>query len=258
MNLELTDKIGIITGASQGIGLAITKYLFAQGMKLIIVARSKEKLDEISNNLDKSRVISYCCDLTESGIHQKVVNYSIEKFGRIDLLVNNAGSTERGDFLSLTDDQWQKGFDLKFYSTVKCIQSAWPFLVQSKGSVVNIIGIGGRVGSWDFTIGGSVNSALINVTKALAGEGLKKGIKINAINPGYIKTERLERRVNDYAINKSITFSEAYNILLNEYGITRFGDPEEIASVVGFLASKLSSYCQGCIIDVDGGRNNAV
>lgn len=258
MDLNLKDKVGIITGASKGIGLAISKFLYQQGMKLLIVARSNDLLIDISNELNSKNVIPFSCDLTGNGIHKEIINYAYEKFGRIDLLVNNAGATQRGDFLELNDGQWKSGFDLKFFSTVNCTKAVWPFLKESKGTIINIIGIGGRIGMSDFAIGGSVNSALINLTKALALKGLSDGIKINAINPGYIKTERLDKRISDYALEKSITYDEAKNRILKEYGIIRFGEPEEIASVVGFLVSDLSNYCQGTIIDVDGGKNNAI
>src|SRR6185295_2410813 len=109
-----------------------------------------------------------------------------ETFGRLDLVVNNAGATKRGDFLQLTDEDWASGFSLKFMAAVRVSRAAWPILKRTNGSIVNIAGVGARTGSAEFTIGGSVNSAMLNLTKALADRGVKDGIRVNAINPGSI------------------------------------------------------------------------
>ncbi len=150
------------------------------------------------------------------------------------------------------------GFALKFFSSVRCSRAAWPYLVKSNGSIVNIVGIGGRTGSADFAIGGSVNSALLNLTKVLSDKGVADGVKVNAINPGYIYTERLQARVNDFATSNNISIQQAAIEMARELGIPRFGNPEEIASAVAFLASPLSSYCQGTILDVDGGQTRTL
>ena len=217
-----------------------------------------ELLNKFYNDFDKTKIIPFSCDLTDEYAHQKLVNFTVEQFGSIDLLINNAGSTQTGDFLDLTENQWKNGFELKFYSTVRCSRAIWPHLIKSKGTIINIVGIGGRIGSEDFTIGGSVNSALINLTKSLADKGLNDGVNVNAVNPGFIKTERLNKRIQDYSKNNLISYDDSHVALLREYGIPRFGDPEEIASVVAFLASDMSSYCQGAIIDVDGGKNRVI
>ena len=124
--------------------------------------------------------------------------------------------------------------------------------------IVNIIGVGGRMGNGDFTIGGSVNSALINLTKSLADRGVKEGVRVNAINPGSITTDRLQTRIRSYAQQHNLDEDQAVIEMAKSQGVTRFGITDEIARAVVFLASPQSSYTNGAILDVDGGQTRAL
>src|SRR5207249_839823 len=119
--------------------------------------------------------------------------------GRIDILVNNAGATRRGLFTTLSDDEWSDGFALKFFGAVRLTRAAWPHLKLTQGSVLFIAGIGGRTPGPQFAIGGSVNAALLSLTKSLADAGLAGGIRVNAINPGTIRTQRFQARLEALA-----------------------------------------------------------
>ena len=187
-----------------------------------------------------------------------LISAAIERFGRLDVLVNNAGATKRGDYLTLPDEDWTDGFALKFFGAMRCCRAAWPALVASHGSIVNIIGVGGRMGNADFTIGGSVNSALINLTKSLADRGVREGVRVNAINPGSITTDRLQMRVRAYAKEHNLDEAAAAIELAKAQGVTRFGVPDEIARTVAFLVSPQASYINGAILDVDGGQTRAL
>lgn len=257
MNANLDGKIAVITGASRGIGKSIAERLSAEGMRLILAARSETALKEVAASC-KTESHTFAIDLRLEESPRALISFAIEKFGAIDLLVNNAGATKRGDFLELTESDWTDGFALKFFSAVRCSRSAWPYLVKSKGSIVNIVGIGGRTGAADFAIGGSVNSALLNLTKALSDRGIADGVKVNAINPGYINTERLQARISAFATGSNISSQQAAIEMAKKLGICRFGNPDEVASAVAFLASPLSSYCQGAILDVDGGQTRTL
>jgi 3-oxoacyl-[acyl-carrier protein] reductase len=257
MDLQLTDQVAIVTGASRGIGRAIAETLSVEGMKLVLAARSRRELEELAASLPAESLVQGV-DLREAHSAAQVVAAAIQRFGRIDLLVNNAGATKRGDFLALTDDEWKDGFDLKFFGAMRLSRAAWPYLQASAGSIVNIIGVGGRSGSAEFTIGGSVNAALMNLTKALADRGVRDGVRVNAVNPGSIATERLQIRIKNYARDRNITPEEAARQMPREMEIARFGDPAEIARAVAFLASPQASYIQGTILDVDGGATRAL
>ena len=258
MDLHLNNKVAIITGVSRGIGRSIAQLLSAEGMNLVIAARSGEQLDEVVKSCH-SEAVPVAIDLRDEEAPQRLINIAIEHFGRIDVLVNNAGATKRGDFMELTEADWKDGFDLKFFSTVRCTRAAWPHLKINKGSVVNIVGIGGRTGNAEFAIGGSVNAAILNLTKVLADRGIKDGIRVNAVNPGSIATDRLQMRLKQLALENNISISEAAKEMALKQEIERFGTPEEIAQVVAFLASSAAAgYCQGSIVDVDGGQTRTL
>lgn len=255
MERDLNNNVGIVTGASRGIGAAIARTLSARGMRLALVARSGDRLEALAASLPTECLV-HTADLRAPEAPAAMVAATVERFGKLDLLVNNAGATKRGDFLALPETDWQDGFALKFFGTMRCCRAAWPHLQASNGAIVTIVGIGGRTGSAEFTIGGSVNAALLNLTKALADRGVQDGVRVNAINPGSIGTERLQTRIRSFAAEQGIEHSQAAEQMAKRMKIARFGMPSEIASAVAFLAS--AQYCQGTILDVDGGQTRTL
>jgi len=257
MDLKLSGKVAIVTGASRGIGRAIAVTLAAEGMRLVLAARSQDQLETLAASLGRECLIQ-ALDLRDPQAAQALVSAALERFGELDLLVNNAGATKRGDFLSLPDADWADGFALKLFGAMRCCRAAWPYLAHSGGSIVNIIGIGGQTASAEFTIGGSVNAGLLNLTKALADRGIQDGVRVNAINPGSIGTERLQVRIRSYAAEHRIDETEAARRMAGELRVARFGEPEEIARAVAFLASPQSGFIQGSILDIDGGQTRTL
>ena len=260
MELGLSGKVALVTGASRGIGAAICAELAAEGMDICLVARDEAKMREVAAGLSSASVQTHvhAADLRAPDAGDKAVAATIATFGRLDLVVNNAGATKRADFFTLTEDDWQDGFALKFHGYVRMTRAAWPHLRATKGSVVNIVGIGSRAGSAEFTIVGSVNVALLNFTKAMADIGVEHGVRVNAINPGLIETDRFTRNVERTMKDRSVSREDAIRYLLSTHQTTRVGRPDEIGALAAFLASEKSDFIQGAIIDIDGGATRSL
>ncbi|WP_424134364.1 SDR family oxidoreductase [Roseomonas chloroacetimidivorans] len=253
---RLEGRAALVSGASRGIGLAVARRLAADGARVLLVARSEAALRAEAEVLPGAA--AFAADLSLPEAAAAAVAEALARFGRLDLLVHSAGATQRGDFLELDDSAWTDGYALKLFGAVRLCRAAWPHLRAANGSAVLIAGVGGRVASADFTIGGSVNAALMNLTKALADRGVADGVRVNAINPGSIHTGRLAGRIATLGRERGLDAEAAARALAEETGVARFGQPEEIAGVVSFLAGPDASYVQGAILDVDGGWVRAV
>jgi NAD(P)-dependent dehydrogenase (short-subunit alcohol dehydrogenase family) len=262
MDLNLGGKVALVTGGNRGIGAAIARELAREGVNVCLAARDKTRLEATAASIaaisgsNRTAVIS--CDLREPQAAQAAVDAAVAAFGRLDILVNNAGATKRADFFTLTEEDWQDGFALKFHGYVRTTRTAWPHLRKSAGCVINIVGVGSRSGSADFTIGGAVNVALLNFTKAMADVGIKQGVRVNAINPGLIETERFARNVERVAHEHGFTREQAIAHRLALHGTTRVGQPEEIGWLAAYLASPRADFMQGCVIDIDGGATRSL
>lgn len=261
MDLDLAGKVALVSGASRGIGAGIAAALAREGIDLVLTARAEAALAAQAERVTAAhgvRTHTVSADLRERDAPAKVVDAAIAAFARLDVLVNCAGATKRGDFFELTDDEFEDGFELKFHGCVRLCRSAWPHLKRAAGAIVNIAGIGARTPSADFTIGGPVNSAMLNFSKALADIGRADGVRVNVINPGLIATERLERRLADVSAREGITRDEAAGRVLSGVGVARFGTPADIGDLVAFLASARASYIHGSTIDIDGGATRGL
>jgi 3-oxoacyl-[acyl-carrier protein] reductase len=261
MDLQLADKAAVVTGASRGIGCAIARALAGQGCDVVLAARSGPALEALAAEIGRAtnrRAVVHAADLRLPESAGALVRRAVEALGRIDILVNSAGATKRGDFFQLADADFEDGFLLKFHGAVRLARAAWPHLKASRGAIVNVIGVGGKNASADFTIGGSVNAALMNFTKALAQIGTRDGVAVNAISPGPILTDRLKTRIGNAARERKVGEDEAAAAVMREMGVARFGRPEEVADLACYLASRRARFLQGAIVDIDGGVTKAI
>lgn len=261
MDLKLTGRIALVTGASGGLGGAIARALADQGMTLVLVGRDQARLAAAAGDAQRrggGTVHVVAADLTQPEAATACIAEAVRSAGALDLVVNCAGATRRGDFFELTDEDWADGFALKFHGCVRICRAAWPHLVARQGGVINIVGVGSRTPSMDFLIGGSVNSALLNFTKGLAHRGITDGVRVNAINPGYFRTERTDKRIKALVASRGVSTAQAEAELIAELGISRFGRPEEVAALTAFLASDRAAYFQGATLDIDGGATRGL
>jgi len=260
MPQPLQGKISIVTGASRGIGRSIALRLAAAGSMVVLCARDQQLLDEAAAEIRSSggTAETIALDLRAPDSGKRVVDFATNRFGLLDIVVNNAGATKRGEFLELTDDDFADGFALKYFGAVRLTRAAWPHLKAASGSVVFISGAGGRTPGAQFTIGGSVNAALLSLTKALADLGLRDGVQVNCVNPGTIRTARYTGRLNALAKERGLDPEAAEREYVKNGAIVRIGEPEDIAALVAFIVGSEGKMLHGALIDMDAGATKTI
>ncbi len=260
--MRLAGKTAIVTGSSQGIGRAIALRFAQEGANVVLCARDAQALQravrEMEQPATEGSAASIALDLRQPGNPAILAQFALDRFGAIDIVVNNAGATTRGEFDALTDDDWADGFALKFFGSVRLIRAAWPHLQRSSGSLLFISGVGGRTPGRQFTIGGSVNAAVLSFTKAMAEAGIRDGVQVNAISPGTIRTARFQKRLETFAAERKIDVSAAERLYVEEGSVTRIGEPADIAALAAFIAGPEGRFLHGSLIDMDGGSTKTI
>ncbi len=212
---SFAGKAAIVTGSSRGIGRAIALKLAGEGAHCILTGRDREALAGVAAEIESNGGNAHwtALDLREASAAPQLIAFALEQAGRIDIVVNNAGATRRAEFLDLSEQDWADGFALKFFGAVRVIRQSWPHLKATGGAVLNIAGAGGRTPGPAFAVGGSVNAAMLALTKSLADTGIQDGIQVNAINPGSVRTGRLDKRLADLAARQHIELPAAERLL---------------------------------------------
>lgn len=259
--MKLEGKVAVVTGGSRGIGKAIAQALADEGADVVISSRTAETLQTTAEEIGKSsgrRVVPVSADLsTLDGCEALHAGVNAE-FDRVDVLVNCAGATRSGPLFELADGLWQEGFDLKFFGAVRLCRLFWPQLAASHGSVVNIVGGAARTPNQNFAIGGAVNAALANFSKALAGQGLVDDVNVNVVHPGQTRTERLDELMAEEASHTGKTPEEVLASTVQRQGLRRLGEPGDVAAAVVFLTSPEARHIHGTAIAVDGGATKGL
>jgi 3-oxoacyl-[acyl-carrier protein] reductase len=257
---NLIGKTAVVTGASRGIGRAIALRLAKEGAQTVLSARDQTALEAAVREIKASggEAAFLPLDLRIPDAPRRLAEFAVQTFGNIDIVVNNAGATKRGEFEDLTEEEWADGFALKFFGAVRLTRAAWPQLKATSGSLINISGAGGRTPEAQFTIGGSVNAALISFTKAMAAAGIRDGVQVNVINPGTVRTERYQKRLVAFAREHGMDTAAAEREFVREHNTTRIGEPEDIAALVAFVARPEARFLHGAMIDMDGGATKTL
>ena len=256
MDLHLSDKHILITGGSKGIGLACAEAFLAEGARVSLVSRSEANLARARQHLAShgaDRVQTQAADLTQPASAQAALEAAVATFGPVDVLVNSAGAAKRTPAPELTPQIWQDAMQAKYFSYINMIDPVIKQMAQrGQGSIVNVVGNGGKVPSAIHLAGGAANAALMLATAGLANAYASKGIRVNAINPGLTRTDRLQEGVAADARLQGIEAEEAMKRAVAKIPMGRMAEPEEMARGVLFLASDAASYVTGINMSMDG------
>jgi 3-oxoacyl-[acyl-carrier protein] reductase len=239
----LTGRTAIVTGAAQGIGRAIARSLHAQGAKVTLVDLDADRVGQAAAELGES-ALPLACDVTDEQSVDDVVRRTIEKFGSLDIHVNNAGITRDASLRKMTVQDFEAVIDVHLKGTWLGVRAASAVMREAgRGSIVNMSSLSGKSGNPGQTNYSAAKAGIVGLTKAAAKELAHKGVRVNAVQPGLIRTPMTEAMPPE-------VFAE------REAGVPmkRAGGPDEVAGAVLFLASDLSSYMTGAVLEVGGGR----
>jgi 3-oxoacyl-[acyl-carrier protein] reductase len=249
-------SVAIITGASQGIGQATALRLARDFSVVVLVARDKEKLEQTADDVRSggAEALTYDLDLRNLQSAETVIQGTLERFGRIDALLNIAGAVPQIDLFEMTDAQWDDGMALKFHGARRLTMRAWDALKASSGSVVLMSGSAAFDPKPGNAAVAAINAAINALAKAFAEQGIKDGVQVNSVSPGAVMTGRRRAFLEKWAPAHNLTVEEAIKRFPEQAGITRFGEPEEIADLMSYLVSPAAKWMTGVAVRMDGGE----
>jgi 3-oxoacyl-[acyl-carrier protein] reductase len=251
MDLELIGKRALVTGASRGLGYATAKALAAEGVRVALNSRGKEKLRAAAEGLGG---VAIPADITEPGAAERVVAQAVESLGGLDILITNAGGPPAGGFESVDEAAWTKAIELSLMSHVRLIRAALPHLRQSDAAaVLTITSYSVKQPIPGLVLSNSIRAATVGLTKTLALELGRDGIRFNSILPGWTETERVTELMTFRAEQNGTTMEQEIAKQMSESPLGRMARPEEFAKPAVFLVSPAASYITGVMLTVDGG-----
>jgi 3-oxoacyl-[acyl-carrier protein] reductase len=228
----------------------------AEGCDLMLTGRDTPALEEVAKAIRAKgcKAGISVLDLRDPAAPKALVEAVKREFGHLDILINNAGTTKRGDFFALTEADWEEGYALKFFAHVRLARAAWPLLKERRGSLVAIGGTSGRKPEKEFTIGSSVNAAVAAFTKCLADLGKDDQVQVNCIHPSLVETERQWKRIRAEVERTGEPEDNVRERFCRAIGLMRYGTVEDVADLVTFIVSSRATWLHGATIDLDGGE----
>lgn len=256
MDLELSNKVVLVTAASKGLGRAAAQAFADEGARVVMSSRS-EMIDKAGNEIRKSSgadVLAIRADVTKPDDIDQMVKTTLQAFGRIDILIINAGGPPPGNFFDLTPVDWEKAVNLTLMSAVRLCYAVIPIMLeQGEGSIVTTQSVSVKQPIDNLILSNSIRMAVIGLMKSLANEFGSRGIRVNSINPTYTWTERVEQLVADRAARSGKTIEEINAGLTASIPLGRMGTVDEFGKAIAWLASPAASYIHGHALMFDGG-----
>jgi 3-oxoacyl-[acyl-carrier protein] reductase len=257
MELGLEGKVALVAGASAGIGKAVAEVLAEEGCRVAICARDKESLERTSGDIQKTtgvEVLAVSADVSDPQQARHFVRQAASHLGGVDILVNNAGGPPTATFLGINDEQWMAGFRLNLLSTIVMTREAIPYMQKKRwGRVINIASVAVKQPIEGLIISNTVRMGVVGLAKSLSNEFARDNILINTVCPGYTLTDRVRSLAEKTAIERGENPEGIIGEWSRQVPLGRLARPEEIATLVAFLASEKASYITGATIQVDGG-----
>jgi 3-oxoacyl-[acyl-carrier protein] reductase len=256
MDLGLRDKIALVAGSSRGLGRAIAEELAAEGASLVLCARGEGALEDARSAIaDRGVAVqAIAADLAEQADVERVVAAAIERFGRVDVLVTNAGGPPPGPFEAHSPDAWRQALRLTLESVLSLVRGVLPGMKERRwGRILNVTSIAVKQPVDGLILSNSVRAAVTGFARTLANEVAPFGITVNNLLPGYTRTERLDELAESVSASRDVSVEEARAAWEREIPMGRLGEPREFAALAAFLASERASYITGTSIQVDGG-----
>lgn len=257
MDLGLSNRVALVTAASRGLGRAVAEELAAEGASLIICSRKTDAIERVATEIagtTGAEVLGLAADVADPDDVARLVQSGIERFGRIDILVTNAGGPPAGQFESFTLAQWEAATRLLLYSAVELARHTLPGMKERRwGRILNITSIAVKQPVDNLILSNSLRAAVTGFARTLANEVASFGVTVNNIMPGYTRTERVEELAQMMSEKQGITPAEFIARWEKEIPMRRIGEPREFAALAAFLVSERASYITGTSIPVDGG-----
>ena len=257
MDLGLKNKVALVAAASRGLGRAVAEELAAEGAALTVCSRDTRSITEAGAAIAEktgAHVLAVAADVAQPDDVSRLIDAANARFGRIDILVTNAGGPPAGRFESLTPDQWEEATKLTLYSAINLTRQVLPGMRKRRwGRILNITSIAVKQPVDNLILSNSLRAGLTGFARTLANEVAAEGVTVNNILPGYTRTERLEELAGMMAAKQGITPESFMSKWEDEIPMRRVGDPREFAALAAFLVSERASYITGTSIPVDGG-----
>lgn len=256
----MSNATAIVTGASQGIGRAAAIRLAKDFSAVVLVARNRDHLLETAEAVKAkgAEALIVDLDLAEQSAAKIIVEKTLTTFGRIDALLNIAGAVPQIDLFDMTDEQWDAGMALKLHGARRLTIEAWPALKQANGSVVFTSGNSAIFPKAPYAAVGTINAAIAALAKAFSDRGITDGVQVNSVLPGPVMTGRRRSYLEHWAPLHNMTVDEAMERFPRDAGISRYGQPEEIAELMAFLVSPAARWMTGSMLRMDGGEVKSV